>query len=62
MHFDLLSADEPLSLTGLMCVIHRRQLPGSSALVLIDLNQRPEPLVERFRVLLGVYDCFFRKT
>lgn len=49
--------DEPFSLTGLIGVIPRRQLPGSVALVLVDLNQRPEPLVELFRVPLAINDC-----
>lgn len=49
--------DEPFSLQGLICVIPRRQLPGSVALVLFDLSLRPEPLVELFRVMRAVNRC-----
>lgn len=48
---------EPFSLDGLICAIPRRPLPGSVALVLIDLSRRPEPLVELFRVLRAVNRC-----
>ncbi len=49
--------DEPFSLDGLICVVPHRQVPGSMALVLIDLSHRPEPLVELFRVLRAVNRC-----
>lgn len=48
---------EPFSLDGLICVIPRRQLPGSVALVMIDFTHRPEPPVELFRVLRAVNSC-----
>ena len=49
--------DESFSLDGLIYVIPRRQLPGSVALVLIDLRQRPEPLVELLRVMRAFNSC-----
>lgn len=46
-----------LTLDGLVWVIPRRGLPTSVALVLFDLNQRPEPLVELIRTLRAVNQC-----
>ncbi len=48
---------DPYSLEGLICVIPRRKLQASVALVLIDLTDRPEPLIEMFRVLRAINNC-----
>lgn len=48
---------ESISLEGFMCVIPRRRAPATAALVLLDVNQRSEPLIELFRVLRAVNNC-----
>ncbi|MGB3687225.1 MAG: hypothetical protein WA991_15540 [Ornithinimicrobium sp.] len=51
---------DDVSLDGLIGVIPRRGLPSSVALVLFDLNERPEPLVELLRILGTVNSCTHR--
>lgn len=48
---------DPYSLDGLICVIPRRKLQASVALIVIDLTHRPEPLIEMFRVLRAMNNC-----
>ncbi len=49
--------NDPYSLDGLICVIPRRKLQASVALIVIDLTHRSEPLVEMFRVLRAMNNC-----